>query len=44
MRPALVILQGLTFLALGALLLIENQWRLGAAQLLLALVTVIVYA
>jgi hypothetical protein len=34
----------MTFVALGALLVAEGHWRLGAAQLLLAAITGLVYA
>ncbi|MGZ6570485.1 MAG: hypothetical protein ACXVHB_05850 [Solirubrobacteraceae bacterium] len=44
MRSALVAAQGFTFLALGGLLCREGNWRLGAAQLLLAIITGLVYA
>lgn len=43
MRTALVITQGVTFVALGALLLKSGDWRLGVAQLLLAGCTILVY-
>lgn len=44
MRTALVILQAATFVGLGIILVAEGDWRLGAAQLLLALVTGLVYS
>lgn len=43
MRTALVTIQALTFVGLAALLLATGDARLGAAQALLAAVTVIVY-
>jgi hypothetical protein len=44
MRNALVIIQTLTFVALGALLITEGAAKLGCAQLLLGGVTVLVYS
>ncbi len=44
MRVAFTILQGGTFVVLGAILLAEGEWRLGVAQWLLAAVTVVVYS
>lgn len=44
MRSTLVAVQVGTFVGLGALLIIEGKWRLGAAQLLLAGVQGIIYA
>lgn len=43
MRPLLVGVQAASFVALGVLLLMERDWRLGAAQFLLAAVTAVVY-
>lgn len=43
MRTTLVVAQALTFVGLGALLVISHEWRLGAAQLLLAVITGLVY-
>jgi hypothetical protein len=40
----IVAVQVLTFVALGALLCAEGQWRLGSAQLLLAAVQAVIYA
>lgn len=44
MRTALVVAQALTFVGLGALLVCQGEWKLGAAQLLLAAITVLVYS
>lgn len=44
MRAALVIAQVGTFVGLGALLLAEGHWRLGASQLLLAAVQGVIYS
>jgi hypothetical protein len=44
MRSALVIVQVLTFVALGVMLIIQRDWRLGLAQLLLAGVQGLIYA
>lgn len=44
MRTPLLILQAVTFVMLGGLLCFDGSWKLGAAQLLLAAVQVLVYA
>lgn len=44
MRGTLVAAQVATYVALGGLLLVEQQYRLAAAQLLLAVITGLVYA
>lgn len=44
MRTVLVVVQVTTFIALGCLLLAAGEWRLGAAQLLLAAVQAVVYS
>lgn len=44
MRTALVAVQAVTFALLGVLLLAAHDTKLGLAQLLLAAVTVLVYA
>lgn len=41
---AILIVQVLTFIALGTLFLVSGDWRLGAAQLLLASVQAIIYS
>lgn len=43
MKEATTIVQAVTFLVLGGLLIADGNWRLGAAQLLLAAITVLVY-
>lgn len=43
MRIGLVIVQGLSFVALGSYFAVQGAWRLAVAQLLLAAVQVIVY-
>lgn len=43
MKEVTTIVQAVTFLALGGLLLAEGNWRLGSAQFLLAAITVLVY-
>ena len=43
MREYLVVLQAVTFVLLGALLLLDGHWRLGVAQLLLAAITALIY-
>lgn len=44
MRATLVAVQAATFFALGVLLLADGNWRLGGAQVLLGLVTALVYS
>jgi hypothetical protein len=44
LRGALVAAQALTFVGLGLLLVLAGEWRLAGAQLLLAIVTGLVYA
>lgn len=39
----LLFVQVFTFIALGVIYLMEGQWRLGVAQLLLALVQGVIY-
>jgi hypothetical protein len=41
---AILGIQVVTFVALGALFIAEGQWRLGAAQLLLAAVQAVIYS
>lgn len=41
---AILILQALTFIALGTLFLVSGDWRLGAAQFALCVVQVLIYA
>lgn len=43
MRSALVVAQALTFVLLAAILLLDGDTRLAIAQLLLAVITVLVY-
>jgi hypothetical protein len=43
MRETLVYVQTATFVGLGALLMAQGVWRLGAAQIALGLVTWLVY-
>lgn len=44
MRVMLIIVQVMTFVLLGGLLCAEGHYRLGAAQLLLAIVQGVIYA
>lgn len=44
MRIVLVIVQAVSFFGLGALLVHQGNWKLGVAQLLLGVVTALVYA
>lgn len=44
LRNILVTVQTLTFIGLGLLLLHNREWRLGAAQCLLGVVTWLVYS
>lgn len=44
LRTAIVCAQGVTFVGLALVLAAERSWRLAAAQLLLAVVTWLVYA
>lgn len=44
MIRAILAVQVATFLALGVLFLAAGQWRLGTAQLLLALIQAILYS
>lgn len=43
MRTLVVVVQAATFVALTPMMVAEGQWRLGAAQLCLAVVTGLVY-
>lgn len=40
----ILLVQVLTFIALGIIFLTDGQWRLGTAQLLLAAVQAIIYS
>lgn len=44
MRNALILAQTVTFFGLGGVLFREGVWKLGAAQVLLGVVTVLVYS
>jgi hypothetical protein len=44
MRTALLVVQVATFVILGVMLCAQGQWKLGAAQLLLAGVQGIIYS
>lgn len=44
MRSVILIVQVATFVALGILFLTEGKWRLGAAQLLLAIIQGVIYS
>lgn len=43
LQTILAILQGITFVALGIVLMVHGEYRLGASQFLLAAVNVIIY-
>jgi hypothetical protein len=44
MLTIILVVQCLTFLALGALFLSQGNWRLGVAQLLLLIVQGVIYS
>jgi hypothetical protein len=44
MLPAILSVQVLTFLLLGAHFLVAGDWRLGTAQILLAVVQAVIYS
>lgn len=44
MTKAILVVQTVSFLLMGVLLIRQGQWRLGVAQLLLAAVQAVVYS
>lgn len=44
MATIILIIQVATFLALGAMFLASGDWRLGVAQILLAVVQAVIYS
>ena len=44
MRPAILAVQVLTFVALGLIFLSQGNWKLGTTQLLLAMVQGLMYS
>lgn len=44
MRTALIVAQVVTYVGLGGLLVAQGEWRLGVAQLLLAVVQTLLFA